>query len=119
MSPFDYAIEKCKETPHRRGYSRHFCVISTKKGKVISEGRNSYYKTHPLTAKASKRAGKPEKQCICAEVAALLKDRYRKGYRLTVVRLDSKDNPCLSQPCVTCIEVLKSFENIKVVEFST
>lgn len=118
MSPFDYAIEKCKETPHKRGYSRHFCVISTKKGKIVSEGRNSYYKTNPIVAKASKKAGKPEKQCICAEVAALLKDRYRKGYRLTVVRLDSTNNPCLSQPCVTCVEVLKSFANIKVVEYS-
>lgn len=118
MNIIEYAAKKCAETPHRRSYSRHYAVVSTKRGKIVGEGANNYLKTSPIAARASKKAGRPEKQCMCSELTALLKDRYRKGYKLTVVRLDSKNQLCYSEPCQTCKVVLQMFPNIKVVEYS-
>jgi hypothetical protein len=44
-----------------------------KKGRLLSVGRNSYVKTHPLQARMAKEVGEDYKIYLHAEVAALVK----------------------------------------------
>ncbi|MNL80043.1 hypothetical protein D3C87_2067860 [compost metagenome] len=67
--------------------------------------------------KASRKVGL-EKDYLHCEVAALIKDKDRKGSKLIVVRVDSKGQAVNSEPCPVCKEVLRSFPNVKSIEFS-
>lgn len=114
-----YCLKKASETPYLRRQSRHYTVVLDKKGKVVGEARNEYTKTHTLMGVAGKAVGLPDKTCIHSELGALLKDRYKKGVKLIVVRVDSKNKPAYSEPCECCKHIIKEyFPNIKSIEFS-
>lgn len=81
----------------------------------MSQATNSYSKTHPLMAKASKKLGMVKEYCH-AEALALIRSRG-KGEKLIVVRIDSEDRACYSAPCLVCADLIKN-SHIKYVEFS-
>lgn len=115
----DYSIKKANEIPYRRGEARHFAVITDKRGKVISEGANSYIKTNPRMARAGKAVGLLDKTCIHAELAAIIGDKYSKGYKITVVRVGAKGQPMYSEPCCICKWLIKKHSCIKEISYST
>ena len=85
-----------------------------KRGKLLSVGKNSYTRTHPLQAKFGKKVGRPQAIYIHAELAALLKARSP-VHRLVVTRFNKKGQPVLAKPCPSCQEAIKYF-GVKHVE---
>lgn len=117
MSTLDYCIQKAREIPYVKGEQRHYSLVLDKRGKILAESANSYVKTHPMMHRHSKRLGM-FKDFIHSEVNALIKDKTRKGVKLIVVRVNAKGEPCNSEPCCVCKEIIKNFKNIKSVEYS-
>ena len=87
-----------------------------KRGKLLSVGRNSYTKTHPLQAQLGRRAGKPNSIYLHAELAALLKAREQ-VWKLVVLRYDKEGKPVLAKPCPSCKLAIKQFQ-VKQVEYT-
>lgn len=85
-----------------------------KKGNLLSVGKNSYVKTHPLQAYYGKKAGKPNAIYLHAELSALLKARSP-VHKLVVVRYTEDGKPALARPCKSCQLAIKDF-NVKRVE---
>ena len=82
-------------------------IAYDKRGRILSIGRNSYVKTHPLQAKAAASVGDDSKIYLHAEVAALVKVKdWSKIYRLVVTRFNSKGEPVCAKPCRVCQFVL-------------
>lgn len=118
MTSIEYCLDKARAILYRKHRSRHYAVVLDKRGKVVGEGANQY-KTHPLAAKAGKAVGLPAKECVHAELSALLSDKYRKGVKLVVCRIDSRGRSAYSEPCQVCKYIIKEyFPNIKSVEYS-
>ena len=113
-----YAIQKACETPYKKGQQRHYAVIADKRGRILSEGENSYTKTSPKMKRAGERVGLPDKVFWHAECKAIysLKEGA-KAYKLVVVRVDSEGNPVHSAPCPLCQALIKE-AGIKVVEYT-
>ena len=79
-----------------------------RKGRILSIGRNSYVKTHPLQARAAKEVGEDYKIYLHAEVAALVKIKnWHKIDKLVVTRYNKNGEPMLAKPCRVCQRVIK------------
>lgn len=90
-----------------------------RKGNLLSEGHNSYKKTHPLQAYFAEKVGLPDKVYLHAEIAAILKAGKKKIYKIVVERFSKRTNrPLNAKPCPICEEAIKAF-GIQVVEFTT
>lgn len=85
-----------------------------KKGKLLSVGRNSYVRTHPLQAHYGKRSGRPAAIYLHAELAALIKARGQ-VHRLVIMRYHNNGAPALAKPCPACQMAINDF-NVKIVE---
>lgn len=118
MSNLDYCIQKASQIPFIRGQKRLWCIVLDSKGRMVSEAANSYSKTHTSMFNYGRRTGNPQKCYLHSEVAALLKDRKRRGVKLIVARVDSKGVPCLAMPCPACTLAIQEFSNIKSVEYT-
>ena len=92
-------------------------IIYDKRGKVLSIGKNSFLKTHPMQAKFGKAAKEDyHKVYLHAEVAAIVKCRdIDKAYKIVVARFNSKGEPVNSCPCKACALAIAS-TGIKVIE---
>jgi deoxycytidylate deaminase len=78
-----------------------------RKGRLLSMGRNSYVKTHPLQAKAAREVGEDYKIFLHAEVAALVKIKdWSRVHRLVVTRYNKDGRPVLAKPCRVCQRVI-------------
>lgn len=85
-------------------------IIYDRKGRVLSVGKNSYTKTHPLQAKFAEKSGNPHKIYLHAEIDALVKLRYTdKAYSIHVIRLSGKGQPMNAKPCSCCSLAVQSF----------
>jgi deoxycytidylate deaminase len=113
----EYAIEQCKKIPYVRKQSRHYCVITTKRGKIVAEASNDYRRTHPKQARAAKKAGRPEACYLHSEILALIRSRGV-GEKMFIVRLDSENNAVYSAPCEICSAYIKEAGHIKSVEYT-
>ena len=113
-----YAIQKACETPYKKGQQRHYAVITEKRGRILSEGENSYTKTSPKMKRAGERVGLPDKVFWHAECKAIysLKEGA-KAYKIVVVRVDSEGNAVHSAPCPLCQALIKE-AGIRVVEYT-
>jgi tRNA(Arg) A34 adenosine deaminase TadA len=91
-------------------------MIYDRKGNIISIGKNSYIKTHPLQAKIAKKVGLSQKVFLHAEIAALcrLKD-WSKAHRIVVTRFTADGQPANAAPCPICQEALR-LAGIKVID---
>lgn len=92
-------------------------IIYDKRGRILSIGKNSYVKTHPMQAKFSKKAKQDyHKVFLHAEVAAIVKCKdIDKAYKIVVTRFNSKGEPVNSCPCESC-KLAIAYSGIKVVE---
>lgn len=91
-------------------------TIFDKRGRVISSGENSYWKTHPYQYELAKENGKPEAIYLHAEIAALIKLKdWRRAHKILVERYDSKGNPVLAKPCKICQAALDK-AGINIIE---
>lgn len=87
-----------------------------RKGRLLSVGRNSYVKTHPLQARAAKEVGEDYKIFLHAEVAALVKIKdWTRVNKLVVTRYSKSGEPLLAKPCRVCQRVIK-IAGIETVE---
>ena len=87
-----------------------------KRGRLLSVGKNSYVRTHPLQAKFAKQSGKKDAIYVHAELAALLKAR-EPVHKLVVLRYDKDGRPALAKPCASCQLAIKHY-GVKYVEHS-
>lgn len=93
-------------------------IIYDRKGRVLSIGKNSYIKTHPLQAKHAKKIGLDEKIYLHAEVHAIVRcQNLSKAYKIFVSRWDKKGNPLLAKPCPICASAIAA-TGIEIVEYT-
>ncbi len=91
-------------------------IICDKKGKVLSIGKNSYIKTHPLQARHAERVGLPDKQFLHAEIHAIARCKdLGKAYRILVTRFGKSGEPLLAKPCPVCQSAIKA-AGIELIE---
>lgn len=91
-------------------------IIYDKRGKVLSIGKNSYAKTHPLQYKHACAVGLPDKQFLHAEIHAIaLCRRLDRAHKIVVMRFDKQGEPCSAEPCVVCRSAICA-AGIKIVE---
>lgn len=93
-------------------------IIYDKKGRILSIGKNSYTKTHPLMKKYSSIVGKPDAIFLHAEIHAIVKCKnIKKAHKIVVTRYDTFGNPKLAMPCPICKKAINDY-GIKVVEWT-
>lgn len=99
-------------------------IIYDKRGRVLSIGKNSYTKTHPLQAYHARRVSRTDealsdlvhKIFIHAELDAVLKcSDLDKAYKIRIFRYDKSGRPVNAKPCSICEDMLKHTP-IKVIE---
>lgn len=82
--------------------------VYDKRGRLLSVGRNSYTKTHPLQARHAKAVGLEHKIYLHAEVDALVKiEDWNKAHRMVIVRQTRDGVPALAKPCAVCQRIIK------------
>jgi tRNA(Arg) A34 adenosine deaminase TadA len=83
-------------------------IVYDKRGRIVSMGKNSYVKTHPLQARLAKRAGLEEKIFLHAEVDALVKLKdWDRAHRMVVTRIGRSGRPLNAKPCPVCQQAIK------------
>jgi tRNA(Arg) A34 adenosine deaminase TadA len=93
-------------------------IIYDKRGRVLSIGKNSYVKTHPLQARHAHRAGLADKLFIHAEVSAIVRCRdLSKAYKILVTRIGRNGDLLLAKPCPICQSAINE-AGIKIIEHS-
>ncbi len=91
-------------------------VIYDKKGKILSIGKNSYVKTHPLQNHHACKVGLPEKQFLHAEIHAISRCKYlEKAHKIVVMRFDKKGEAKTAKPCPVCQSAIEA-AGIKLIE---
>ena len=89
--------------------------IYDKKGNLLSVGKNSYVKTHPLQAKHAKAVGEVNKIFMHAEINAIAKCRnLSQAYKMVITRFTRSGEEALAKPCKICQRAI-SYTNIKEV----
>lgn len=92
------------------------CFVYDRKGNLLSVGRNSYVKTHPIQAKAAKAVGQDQRIYLHAEIHALVQIKdWDDAYKINVVRYGSNGEPLNAAPCEICTYVIKQ-TGIKRIE---
>lgn len=81
-------------------------IIKDKKGRILSIGKNSYIKTHPMMYQLGKKVGyhKGEKINIHAEIDAINKCKnINKAYVMEIYNYSDRWNKYIpSKPCSIC-----------------
>ena len=91
-------------------------IIYDKRGRVLSIGKNSYVKTHPLQHFHSHKVGLPHKQFLHAEIHAIARcKRLEKAHRIVVTRFDKDGKEALAKPCPVCQSAIKA-AGIEIIE---
>lgn len=94
-------------------------TIYDKRGRAISTGENSYYKSHPLQSQFAQEAGRPEAIYLHAEIHALTKLRYwERAHRIVIERYSNDGDPLPAKPCEICQHALNTV-GVKVIEYTT
>lgn len=94
-------------------------IITDKRGRVLSVGRNSYTKTHTMMAKHANRVGLAEKTFQHAECNAIVRCKdLSKAYKISVFRYNKKGEPVNAKPCIVCQSMIAE-SGIKVIEWTT
>jgi tRNA(Arg) A34 adenosine deaminase TadA len=93
-------------------------IIYDKRGRVLSIGKNSYIKTHPLQAKHAHMTGLSDKLFIHAEISAIVRCRdLSKAHKILVTRVGRNGDLLLAKPCPVCASAI-SEAGIKIIEHS-
>lgn len=92
--------------------------VYDRKGRILSIGKNSYVKTHPLQAKLAAKVNLSSKVFLHAEVDALVRCKdWTKAHKIVVIRIGKNGQPINAKPCPICQEALR-LANITIVEHS-
>lgn len=84
-------------------------IIYDKKGRVLSIGKNSYCKTHPLQKKHADEVGLPEKIYLHAEIHAIVRCRnLERAHKIVIMRMDADGNPKNAKPCPVCQSAIEA-----------
>ena len=93
-------------------------IITDKKGRVLSIGKNSYVKTHTMQARHANKVGLPEKTFLHAEVAAIVKCKdLTKAHKIAVMRYTKDGKPANAKPCKICQSAIEA-SGIKFIEWT-
>lgn len=82
------------------------------KGRILTEGWNSYTKTHPIQKQAALAKDDQHKCFLHAEIHALSRLSYKqlsKQESIVVMRMDSKKRLLPGKPCPICQDVIKQY----------
>lgn len=91
-------------------------IITDKRGRVLSIGKNSYTKSHTQMAIHGNAVGRPEKHFLHAEVAAIIRCRdLSKAYKIFISRILKDGEFGLAKPCPICERAIR-LAGIKIVE---
>lgn len=112
------AIAKASEIPYQQKKSRHYAILVDKRGVIVAEGKNDYNKTHPKFKKAALAIGDAMRAHCHAEFLVLHRDKYKRGYKLYVARVDYKNKPINSNPCPVCWKIISMNKHIKSIEWT-
>lgn len=83
-------------------------IIYDKRGNVLSVGKNSYIKTHPLQARYATQVGEPSKVFLHAEVDAIVKCKnLDKAHKIVVFRFLEDGTPAMAKPCKICKQAIR------------
>ena len=83
-------------------------IIYDRKGRVISMGKNSYIKTHPLQAKLANEVGLSDKIYLHAEIDALVKlKNWDRAHKIVITRTGKNGDSLLAKPCPVCERAIK------------
>lgn len=100
---------------------KRFSIVATvydKRGRKLTEGTNSYTRTHPLQAKFAVQVGLDDKIYLHAEISALSKlKKGQKPYRIVVERYKENGDPAIAKPCRVCQAAIES-HGITLVMFT-
>jgi tRNA(Arg) A34 adenosine deaminase TadA len=84
-------------------------IVYDKRGKVLSIGKNSYVKTHPVQNFHAEKVGLPHKQFLHAEIHAIVKcKQLEKAHKIVVMRFDKEGNPKTAKPCPVCQSAIEA-----------
>ena len=91
-------------------------VIYDRRGKILSVGKNSYVKTHPLQAIHAKLTGNDSKIYLHAEIHAIVKlKELTNAYKIFVSRWGKNGYPRMAKPCAICLSAIQA-TGIEVIE---
>lgn len=94
-------------------------IIYDRKGKILSIGQNSYYKTHPYQARLAKSCNLDHKIYLHAEIAAIIRcEDITKAHRMFISRIDQSGQSRLAKPCPICVKAIEAV-GIKRIEYTT
>lgn len=105
------AIDESKKSD---GKQQIGCIITDKKGKVISSGYNKPTKSHPFQDTYATKAGRPEKIYLHAEIDALVKCRIE-PHTIYIGRELKFGGYGMSKPCPICELAIRESGIIKIV----
>lgn len=92
--------------------------IYDKRGRVLSIGKNSYVKTHPLQIAHAQQVGLPEKCFLHAEIHAIaLCKQLHKAHSMFIARYDANLNPRCAKPCKVCQSAIAATP-IRLVDYT-
>ena len=93
-------------------------IIKDKRGRILSIGKNSYSKTHPMMLLHGNKTGITHKETLHAEVAAIVRCKdLSKAKSIHVYRYSSKGQPLTAKPCPICQSAIDA-AGIKMVYFT-
>ena len=81
-------------------------IITDKKGRILSVGKNNYKKSHPTQAYYAEKVGNRDQIFLHAEIASLIKCRG-KPYAIYIARVSRGGEPRLAKPCLICWQAIK------------
>ena len=82
-------------------------IITDKKGKILSIGKNSFSKSHPTMAYYAEKMGNKHRIYLHAELHALIKlNNTCDPYAIYVVRVNNQGEPLLAKPCEICQQAI-------------
>lgn len=84
-------------------------LIYDRRGRLLTVGKNSYVKTHPLQAKFANEVGLEHKIFLHAEIDALVKLKdWTRAHKMVITRLGKNGETMLAKPCPVCERAIKS-----------
>lgn len=92
--------------------------IYDKRGRIISIGKNSYVKTHPMQAEHAAKVGEPYKIFMHAEIRAITRCKnLDKAHSIRIMRYREDGTPGSAKPCKICMSAIKQ-AGIKHIEYT-
>lgn len=102
----EYTIKQAFQIPHESNKQRLYAVITDKKGNIISEGSNTYSKSHPIQFYYAEKVGRGNAIFLHAEMNAIVRiirsTNRRKPHSIYVARVNCKGEPVMAKPCEIC-----------------